>query len=297
MENESPTAESPGGVPAIGGGTRARMRALVARVGETCDLPTLPAVAARALVLARDPDARADELAHLVLSDGPLAARVLKISRSVLYARYQPPRTVCEAITTVGFVALRKILIAASARSAYRADDAVAQGLWEHALATALAADELAVLGREARGGDSFIAGLLHDIGRLVFHLADAVAYTRVMSAGEAAEEAAFGVTHAAVGACLAEQWGLEEHVAEAILLHHAEDAPALGLRLAIADRIAQDIGFGSGATAEERVYRVAPLATEPAGPVAAADPAAGEQAAVAERVAASFEAERGLFD
>src|SRR6185295_1818735 len=97
--------------------TRDQTRALFLRIAETCDLPPLPAVAARAMSLARDPDACATDLARVVMTDTALAARVLKISRSVTYLRREPPRTLQEAIVVVGFQALRKILVAASARS------------------------------------------------------------------------------------------------------------------------------------------------------------------------------------
>src|SRR5690349_2631722 len=153
--------------------SRSALRELFNRVSESCDLPPLPAVAVRAIALARDPNVGTDQLVRVVSTDAALAARVVSIARSVRYMRREPPRTLDGAIQTVGFQALRRILIAASARAAYRADDAVAQTLWEHALATALAADELARVAGEPRGGNSFIAGLMHDIGKLVLHLSD----------------------------------------------------------------------------------------------------------------------------
>ena len=226
--------------------TRDNVRTLFSRVAETCDLPPLPAVAMRAMRLARDPDAKADDLARVVSTDAAIAARVLRIARSAIYVRRNAPRSLREAIMTVGFHALRKILVAASARSIYRADDAVAGALWEHALATALAADELSRAAGDAPGGEGFIAGLLHDVGRLVFHLADPAAYASLGHADEHHEVEVFGVTHAAVGGCLAEQWGLEDDVVEAILFHHTPGASRLGERVAAADRLAHDIGFGS---------------------------------------------------
>ena len=255
---------------------RQSMRDVYERVETLCDLPPLPAVAVQAMNLVRDPDVTAEQLAQLVATDVAIAARVLRLSRSALYARRRPPRTLQDAITTVGLDALRKILIAASARSIYERRDRTAEALWSHALATALAADELAVLDGERRGGISFIAGLLHDVGRLVFHVARKHTGTPLPPEDEAGEIALYGVSHAAVGACLAEQWRLEEELVEAILFHHRSEGTGsrLAARIERADRLAREIEAGTP--------------TE-----AAAD---DRDAAVAARVVETLDRERALF-
>ena len=258
--------------------SRSALRDLFNKVSESCDLPPLPAVAVRAIALARDPNVRADQLVRVVSTDAALAARVVSIARSVRYMRREPPRTLVAAIQTVGFQALRRILIAASARAAYRADDAVAQALWEHALATALGSDELAHLAGEARGGNSFITGLMHDIGKLVLHLSDSSNYAALEPEDEKREQHVFGVTHEQVGACLAEHWGLEDDVVWSILSHHrTPDAAVLADRVSRADVLACQIGFGCARTLES-------------------DTVDDDLKDVAERVSRSFESERTLF-
>lgn len=96
------------------------LRELFIRVSESCDLPPLPAVAVRAIALARDPNVGADQLVRVVSTDAALAARVVSIARSVRYMRREAPHNLDGAIQTVGFQALRRILIEASARAAYR---------------------------------------------------------------------------------------------------------------------------------------------------------------------------------
>jgi putative nucleotidyltransferase with HDIG domain len=264
--------------------SRSALRALFNRVSESCDLPPLPAVAVRAIALARDPNVGSEQLVRVVSTDAALAARVVSIARSVRYMRREPPRSLDSAIQTVGFQALRRILIAASARAAYRADDAVAQTLWEHALATALAADELARMAGEPRGGSSFIAGLMHDIGKLVLHLSDSRNFAALDHDDEGREHEIFGVTHDQVGACLAEHWGLEDDVVWSILSHHG--APAdfkFAQRIEVADRIACQIGYGC--TRDK----------DTVGPITL-DTSLGSVEEVASNVASSFEVERTLF-
>lgn len=262
---------------------RSALRELFNRVSESCDLPPLPAVAVRAIALARDPNVGTDQLVRVVSTDAALAARVVSIARSVRYMRREPPRTLDAAIQTVGFQALRRILIAASARAAYRADDVVAQTLWEHALATALAADELARLAGEPRGGGSFIAGLMHDIGKLVLHLSDGRRFAALDHDDEGREAEIFGVTHCQVGACLAEHWGLEDDVVWAILAHHdaPKEAPLAG-RIQLADAIACRIGYGCTRGGDAELPRDL-ASTVPVDEVAA-------------NVLSSFETERTLF-
>jgi len=262
--------------------SRDDVRSTFNRIAETCDLPPMPAAAARALRLARDPDTTTDELARVVLVDPALAARVLTMSRSVLYLRRTPPKSLREAIVTVGFQGLRRILMAASARSAFSADDKVAQALWAHSLATALAADELAKVAPNAAelGGDAFIAGLLHDIGKLIFHVADPKAYAQLGVCDAAKEREFFGATHDLAGSCVAEIWGLDDDVVQAILGHHGGDAQTpLAVLIGRADLIATEIGYGS----------------VPQGAVPGL--AAGESPEIAERVRTLFESERSLFD
>jgi len=62
-------------------------------------------------------------------------------------------------------------------------------------------------------------AGLLHDTGKLLFHLADPKASADLPD-DERVEEDVFGVAHSAVAACLAEQWGLDDDVVAGIMFH-----------------------------------------------------------------------------
>jgi putative nucleotidyltransferase with HDIG domain len=266
-------------------GSLERVVAFVTSAAKKCDLPTPPKAAQRAMQLTQDPRARTEDVVRVVGSDGALAAQVLRISRSATYlGQREPPRTLLDAIRTVGFKTVRQVVVVAALRSVCLVDDPVGRGMWEHALATALAADELGQLAGEPRGGAPFIAGLLHDIGMLAFYLSDRVGFTHLARSDRELEEKLFGATHASVGAYLAQQWGLESAVVQMISQHHdvAPGTPGLEGRLATADWIAHRTDHGG-----------IPPDPEPVDVAADLPPDIGD---VIERVSKSFEAERAFF-
>lgn len=260
-----------------------RVRAIASEAAGKCNLPPFPKVATRAIQLVDDPDASMEAIARVVATDAALASRVLKISRSVTYARREPPQTLQRAIVTVGLSTLRWVLTTASVRSVFPPGDQIAERLWSHALATALACDELARLAGEPPGGESFAVGLLHDVGKLVFYLSDKDAFPTLGDFDPEAEEHSFGITHPAIGAYLVEMWGLEGDFACAILNHHEPAADGLAGRVARGDHIARLIGCGS-----------VPLETPPP-PMFEDDPV--DFAALAESVRDRLAKERTLFD
>lgn len=220
-----------------------RLQAIVARIGTKCELPPLPAVSQRALQLIQSQDTTAEAMATLVATDAALAARVVRIARSPVYLRRQPPRTLRDAILTVGFNGLRQILLAASVRSIFTVKTSVASTLWQHSLATALAADDLAKQAGGRGGGDAFLAGLMHEVGSLVFFLVNPTVAAELPEWDPEAEEARFGATHPSVAAALAHAWGMDEGLVAAVYAHHDETATGLAAVLRLADQMADVMG------------------------------------------------------
>jgi len=173
------------------------------------------------------------------------------------------------------------MVITAAARTLHQADDPAAERLWAHALVTALAADELRPPG-EPRGGTTFLAGLLHDIGRLVFYLSDAESFGRLGHHDETLEHELFGVSHAVVGGRLLEVWGVDAHIARAAADHHVRANQGLAATIAQAEWIAHHLGHGS--TPAEVPLPEAPQRKRQ------------DLVAIAARVAKTFDGERRFF-
>lgn len=173
-----------------------------------------------------------DRVAGEIERDPPLAAGLLKTANLFHGAKMT---SVKRALVTCGYPTLRRLLAPAAvlARLGSPPPEAGfdAPAFWSHSLQTAHAA---LLVSRAARLGEHenhFLAGLLHDLGRLVVArflpaLSKSIGEAEAGGAPRAsAEEKTLGTSHAEIGACVAERWGLAPPIVEAARHHH--DAPA----------------------------------------------------------------------
>jgi HD-like signal output (HDOD) protein len=238
------------------------VRSTLTRLSRTGELPSLPAAATAALGVARDPEADIDDLCAVIRVDVGLSARILRVANSAAYARRAPAKTLGDAVLTVGLRKTCDLLVAASARQLFVAG-VHGEHLWHHALATAVAAEELARKTRLIDAQTAFLPGLFHDVGRIAFLLADRTAFDvihRLARDGEGPtselERGWYSFDHAEAGAILTEDWGLAPEQSEAIRCHHrpgqAVVAGALAALLGAADRVAYTIGCPGGPQSPE---------------------------------------------
>lgn len=240
---------------------RERVSETLSRLSRTGALPALPQAAIAALALARDPTADAERLCRLIQTDVGLSARVLRVANSVAYARRKSTTTLSAAVVTIGLRKTCDILVAASARRLYGAASRQAECLWNHALAVAIACEELARLTRTVDPGAAFLPGLFHDVGRIAFLLADRPSFEVIEGLADAAdtprpalETEWYGFDHAQAGGVLAEEWGLAQEQCDGIRWHHEPSQARLG----------RDIATLINA-ADALVYRLEPPDARPA--------------------------------
>ncbi|MDF1588778.1 MAG: HDOD domain-containing protein [Gammaproteobacteria bacterium] len=132
------------------------------------DVPMLPEVANRALLLAQNPDSDASEMAKLIQSDQSLAGHVMRIANSVAYTPMSNLVSLQQAIARLGMRVISEIaLTAAIGAKLFHTPgyEPYVASVWRHALATSLWSKEIA---RHCRSNVevAFLAGLLHSIGR-----------------------------------------------------------------------------------------------------------------------------------
>ncbi len=238
---------------------RQRIRQELTRLSRTGELPALPSTASAALAIARSPDADLGQVCELVSSDVGLAARILRRANSVAQARRVPARTVREAVLALGLRKTCDVVVASCFRRLHAVPGGHAESLWSHALAVAIATEELARTTKHVEPASAFLPGLFHDVGRIAFLLTDPISVDVIQElvedgtgARSELEREWFGFDHGEAGATLAADWGLDAAQADAIRWHHdplhAQGGRTLALLLSAADAMAYAIGYGTGA-------------------------------------------------
>lgn len=201
-------------------------------------LPPLPEAATRILRLARDPDVDFREIVKVISADQTLTARVLRASNSALYGTSREVQTIRQAVVLLGRDAVTQLVLSVSVLNMQAGGDREGfdrAAFWRHSMAVAVAARGLATrFGVDPER--AFIAGLMHDIGKLVLAEHYGQRYAKLFSIARRGarplhriERDIFSVDHAIVGQALCEHWKLDSPLAQAVTGHHDADAEALG--------------------------------------------------------------------
>ncbi|HVP68583.1 MAG TPA: HDOD domain-containing protein [Anaeromyxobacteraceae bacterium] len=196
------------------------------------ELPPYPAVALRVQEALGRPDFGLDEVARLVGSDAALAAAVLRCANSPLYRRGATATSLTQAIIRVGAHEVMRLLLASClAAHAHTAGPLapLRRMIWIEGLCGAALCQELARL-RGLKQEEAFLAGLLHDFGKIVActSLEKIVEKRAGEGTGTAqAWRALIDRHHVALGAALATRWKLPPTLADIIGHHHEEGVSA----------------------------------------------------------------------
>ena len=194
-------------------------------------LVSLPEVCIRVNELLDEPSVTAAELGHIISQDTSLTARLLKIVNSSYYGFQAKIETVSRAVTVVGLRELRGLVIAASAVETFsNVPDEILNKVrfWRHSLYCGVIARLLAEQCHVLHSERLFVAGLLHDIGKLI--IAQRLPTETRMIALEAdaghrsefeIEQDFLGFNHAEVGGELMKAWSMPETLFESVAYHH----------------------------------------------------------------------------
>ncbi len=207
---------------------------LAAFVASVQHLPLFTGMAAQLVRSVDRDDSTMADLSRLIATDAALVAQLLRLVNSSFYGLPRKIGTVTEALTVLGLDFVRRLVMAAVLQRplfAYLHDSAAARAFWRHELLCAALARHLAR--RHGIDGElAYMAGLLHDVGRLVMLIEFPDHVDVLLRHGEASDEPAdddgnatqelalFGFTHAQVGGALLEMWGLPDGIVRAAHQH-----------------------------------------------------------------------------
>jgi putative nucleotidyltransferase with HDIG domain len=224
-------------------------------VGEVGTLPSCPKAFQDISNCLRQPNASVAEASRIIGCDVAMTANILKLVNSAFFGARQSIIRVDRAVAylgldTVAALALGHSLFQSSGSSAPGGMNL--EGLWQHSLQTAMAARAIALVEKwpSALVEAAFLAGMLHDVGRVVY------ATRRAPKTGESASSNEDTVEqiaqhHAEVGAYLLGLWGFPSHIVAAVALHHTPSRRAdsgfdLTVLVHVADRLAHAQGASS---------------------------------------------------
>lgn len=201
-----------------------------------------------------DPASSADSIAKIILEDQGLTVRVLKLANSAYYAYPSKINTITRALMVIGTSQLRDLVMATLIMKQFSdvpTDLVDVNAFWRHSIASGLAARSIATLRRESNVESFYVAGLMHDIGRLVLLMVAPKQISELMIQCRQknimlyrAERDILGFSHAQVAQALFKQWKLPVSLQVAAAYHHAPRATTNFQVEAITTHLADVLAF-----------------------------------------------------
>ena len=233
------------------------------------DIPTLPSVVQKIIEIVDSPTTSASDLNLAISMDKALSIKVLKLVNSAFYGFPKRIETLTQAIVILGFNTVRSLALSISMVDFLkgRGSRQLNYGeFWKHSIATSIMARAIAKKAFPTIAEESFVSGLLHDIGILILDQflpkEYAAAFDRMHNENITlfdAERKELGITHCDVGGMLAEKWNLPDPLLYSIKYHH-EPSPEKDYFPIVSTVHVANIGvkmLGIGGVGDEELYRV----------------------------------------
>lgn len=211
-----------------------QLKQLVSSIG---NLPSRPEIYTKLQQTLKNPESALDDVANLVEQDLAMSAKILQLVNSSFFGLYKHIESPRRAVNLLGLETIRLLVLGVGVFSELKIDPSNAfniDDLWEHSVATAAFAKTIAAHESEDEEmiGNAFVAGLLHDVGKLLLFSLKQQEYDQAVDQAristlqlQDAELEIFGASHSDVGGYLIGLWGLPGQVVESITFHHRLDS------------------------------------------------------------------------
>ncbi len=196
------------------------------------DLPSWPEIVIQIRRALEDEDCCIEHVERLVGSEPVLAARILKMANSALISRGEPVRDLRSAINRLGFDMVRSVAISLAMEQIFHGETVKAikpylAEIWLHSTKVAALAYLLAKRVPRINADEAFLAGLVHDIGKL--YVLMRAQNDPVLFDCEDSLQDIMDAWHTSIGRAIVESWGFSEDLAQAVSDHELYDLEGHG--------------------------------------------------------------------
>ena len=201
-----------------------RNRLLIAR------LPAMPQILIKLLAHLQADDLGMPELAALVAKDAGMTGKILTVANSSAYHRSGRQANLEQAMVALGTDMIKTLVISDSVFQTFNSfpnsSATDLRAFWKNSLTAAVLARDLARHLNYSQPEEAYLAGLLHNVGRLALLATAPKEYGFNFTARDdealcAVEQRTLQITHAEAGAWLIERWQLDSFLADSVLYHH----------------------------------------------------------------------------
>jgi len=203
-------------------------------------MPSLSTTASKVLEVCNSPRTSANDLNRVISLDPVLTGNVLKLINSAYYSSYNQNSSLARAIIMLGLNTVKNLALSTAVIGAFGKKSSFTtlpmDAFWVHSIGVGVTAKAIAtarnVLSTERE--EYFVAGMLHDLGKIPLNTCFSENYGQALQLAELeqnsllnAEQLLVGVDHGVAGRLIGEKWHLGPVIIEAIAHHHApEQAP-----------------------------------------------------------------------
>ncbi len=228
------------------------------------EIPTLPIVYQQLFCQMSNPNVSVPQLAEIVSRDQSLAMKILKLVNSAFYGYKKEITTISRAMVILGFRTVRNAALAISVFdyvSGTREDSRFpVEDFWKHSICAASASKVLGKMLRIPQQEETFVAGLLHDVGKLIMKkyfpgdFEDVCQYALDHDVSWSdAEQELLAIGHTQVAKAILHSWNFPSPLIEAVQFHHDLSSnaayPELVSLTNVANYVAYELGYGAPAS------------------------------------------------
>lgn len=199
-------------------------------------LPSLPATVTKVMAVIANPESSGDDLVNAILPDQAMCVTILKIANSAFFGIPREVASIDKAVNVLGFNEVHNIVLGKAVFNTFKkinkANKHAVDAFWQHAFHCGLAAKIIAE-DLKSPPSELFIAGLIHDIGKLVLFMSQSLAYLPIFEIDDISyflncseeEQHQFNVDHGEVGLHVLTRWMFPERLLSAVGYHHCPES------------------------------------------------------------------------